>query len=53
MAGTYTNLLYHLVFSTKNREGYITPTIEEELYKYVGELLDKHEIDYDERYIWD
>ena len=39
MAGTDTNLLYHLVFSTKNRQGYITPTIEEKLYKYIGGII--------------
>jgi REP element-mobilizing transposase RayT len=39
MAGTYTNLLYHLVFSTKNRKGFITPTIEEDLYNYVGGII--------------
>jgi len=27
------------VFSTKNRQGTITPTIEEELYKYMGGIL--------------
>jgi REP element-mobilizing transposase RayT len=35
MAGTYTKLFYHIVFSTKNRGGFITPTIEGELHKYV------------------
>jgi putative transposase len=39
MAGTYTNLIYHVVFSTKNRYGFITPTIEEELFKYIGGII--------------
>ena len=39
MAGTYTNLLYHLVFSTKNRQPWIAPEIEEELYRYVGGIV--------------
>ena len=41
MASTLTNLLYHLVFSTKGR-------IPELL-----ALLEKHGIEYDELYLWD
>ena len=36
MSGTYTNLLYHIVFSTKERRQLITPAIESELYAYMG-----------------
>jgi putative transposase len=36
MAGTYTKLFYHIVFSTKNRAGFVAPAIEEELYKYLA-----------------
>jgi REP element-mobilizing transposase RayT len=39
MSGTYTKLYYHLVFSTKNRSGYITPAIEDELHKYLGGIV--------------
>lgn len=39
MAGTCTNLLYHLVFSTKNRKNFITPNGEEELYRYMGGII--------------
>ena len=39
MAGTYTKLCYHIVFSTKNRAGYITPAIEDELHKYLGGIV--------------
>ncbi len=35
MAGTYTKLFYHIVFSTKNRGRFITSTIEDELHKYI------------------
>ena len=35
MAGTYTKLYYHLVFSTKHRAELITPAIEEKLFKYL------------------
>jgi putative transposase len=39
MAGTYTNLLYHIVFSTKERRRLITPVVEVELYKYIGGII--------------
>jgi putative transposase len=39
MAGTYTKLYYHLVFSTKSRQAFISPNIEEQLYKYVGGII--------------
>lgn len=39
MAGTYTNLLYHIVFSTKERRQLIMPAIEGELYSYVGGIV--------------
>ncbi|HWM89639.1 MAG TPA: transposase [Thermoanaerobaculia bacterium] len=39
MADTFTNLLYHLVFSTKNRLPLITDDIRERLYEYVGGII--------------
>ena len=39
MAGTFTNLLYHLVFSTKHRAPLITDEIREPLYEYIGGIL--------------
>lgn len=39
MAGTYTKLFYHIVFSTKNRQPFITSAVEEELYKYIGGII--------------
>ena len=36
MAGTYTKLYYHIIFSTKRREEFISPAIENELYKYLA-----------------
>jgi REP element-mobilizing transposase RayT len=60
MAGTYTKLYYHLVFSTKNRKGYITPGIETELHKYLASILRglggscvEINVEYDDRYVWD
>lgn len=39
MPGTHTNLLYHLVFSTKSRLPMITDDLEAELHKYMGGIL--------------
>jgi len=39
MSSTLTNLLYHIVFSTKNRTEIITKTYQEELYKYIGSII--------------
>jgi putative transposase len=36
MAQSYTNLIYHFVFSTKNRAPVITPAVESRLYDYIG-----------------
>jgi len=38
MADSYTNLLYHLVFSTKDRRPLITPDYETQLYEYIGSI---------------
>lgn len=39
MAGTYTKLYYHIVFSTKNRQPFISPGIENELHKYISGIV--------------
>lgn len=39
MPSTYTNLLYHIVFSTKERIPLITKDHQEELYKYIGGII--------------
>ncbi len=39
MATTFSNLLYHLVFSTKNRQLSIRADIREPLYEYMGGIL--------------
>ena len=38
MSRTFTNLLTHVVFSTKGREPMIVPELKEELYAYLGGL---------------
>ena len=39
MAQTLTSLMVHVIFSTKNREPFITPEIEPELFAYIGGIL--------------
>ena len=39
MADSCTNLLYHIVFSTKDRRPLITPEYEVRLYDYIGGTL--------------
>jgi REP element-mobilizing transposase RayT len=39
MASTYTNLLYHVVFSTKDRIPLIQPDLQERLYEYMGGII--------------
>jgi putative transposase len=39
MATTFTNLLYHIVFSTKNRVPLIHEAIRERIYEYLGGVI--------------
>lgn len=39
MAGTFTNLIYHVVFSTKRREPMIFDSFQQRLYEYVGGII--------------
>ena len=39
MPGTYSQILLHVVFSTKQRRPYITPDIQARLYDYVGGII--------------
>ncbi|HKP37223.1 MAG TPA: transposase [Pyrinomonadaceae bacterium] len=39
MSDSYTNLLYHVVFSTKDRRPLITPDKEVRLFDYVGGIV--------------
>lgn len=39
MPGTYSQILFHIVFSTKNREPWITSDVAERLYAYMGGLV--------------
>jgi len=39
MAQSLSSILIHLVFSTKNREPFITPAIETELHPYMAKIF--------------
>ena len=39
MAGTYTKLYYHIVFSTKHRQEFINSAMEDQLHKYVAGIV--------------
>ena len=41
MTATFTNLIYHVVFSTKNRELMILDSFKEKLYEYIGGIVAK------------
>jgi REP element-mobilizing transposase RayT len=42
MANTYTSIFDHLVFSTKNREKWITQEIENRVWSYLGGIARRH-----------
>jgi len=42
MAGTLTNLIYHIVFSTKNRAALIPKEFRSKLYAYIKGIIDHH-----------
>ncbi len=39
MGSTLTNLLYHVVFSTKDREHLIIPELRDDLHRYMGGII--------------
>ncbi len=39
MSQSYVNLIYHLIFSTKDRKPLITPVYQPRLYDYIGGIL--------------
>ena len=44
MANTYSSLLYHVVFSTKNRAAFIRPEIEARAWAYIGGVARNHKM---------
>jgi len=43
MSGTYCNLIYHVIFSTKNRYPLITQAIQSDLHAYLGGIVRERE----------
>lgn len=41
MANTFSCLIFHVIWSTKNRLPFITPEIKERLYAYIGAIVQK------------
>jgi len=44
MANTYTSLHYHILFSTKNREPWIIPEIEDRVWRFIGGIARTHKM---------
>ncbi|MCU0748155.1 MAG: IS200/IS605 family transposase [Akkermansiaceae bacterium] len=44
MANTFTSLHYHMVFSTKNRERWITSEVEERIWAYLGGIAKENKV---------
>jgi putative transposase len=44
MANTYTSLHYHLIFSTKNRERWISQDIEQRIWEYLGGIARQNDM---------
>ena len=44
MANTYASLHYHIVFSTKNREPWLVPDIEQRIWAFIGGIARAHKI---------
>jgi putative transposase len=44
VANTYTSLHYHVIFSTKNREPWIAPDIEQRIWRFIGGIARGHDM---------
>jgi REP element-mobilizing transposase RayT len=44
MANTYSQLFYHVVFSTKERRNFIHPEIEQRVWTYIGGIARRHDL---------
>jgi len=42
MANTYSSLHYHLIFSTKNREPWLVPDMEQRIWEFIGGIARAH-----------
>ena len=56
---THQQPLYHIVFSTKNRQPWLTDGFREKVFAYLAGTTKQlggfplHEVEYDPRYLWD
>jgi putative transposase len=44
MANTYASLHYHVIFSTKNREPWLAPSIEQRIWEFIGGVARAHKM---------
>jgi putative transposase len=44
VANTYTSLHYHIIFSTKNREPWLVPDIEQRVWAFLGGIARAHDM---------
>jgi putative transposase len=44
VANTYTSLHYHVIFSTKNREPWLVPNIEQRIWEFIGGIARAHKM---------
>jgi len=44
MANTYTSLHYHIIFSTKNRELWMKPDVEQRIWAYLGGIAKQNKM---------
>jgi putative transposase len=45
MANTFTSLQYHVVFSTKNREPWLRPEVQERVWSYLGGIARQNDLE--------
>ncbi|HLO00207.1 MAG TPA: IS200/IS605 family transposase [Pyrinomonadaceae bacterium] len=44
MANTYTSIHYHFIFSTKNREPWLVPSVEQRIWAFIGGIARAHKM---------
>lgn len=52
MAHILTNLVYHVIFSTKGRRHLIGDAFRDRLFGYIEGILDRRDIEYDDRLVF-
>jgi putative transposase len=44
VANTYASLHYHIIFSTKNREAWLVPSIEQRIWEFISGIARRHKM---------